>query len=135
MFVTGANMTVPVFMVILRKAYGLGAMAMGAGSLAEPFFVVAWPTAEFAGMGIEGQVRLGYRAELEAIEDPEQRKTRYDALIEHAYENGKAIHQGETFGVDDVIDPMDTRRWLGNGLLAAAGQERSPTVARRLDVW
>jgi acetyl/propionyl-CoA carboxylase alpha subunit/acetyl-CoA carboxylase carboxyltransferase component len=135
MFVTGANLTVPVFMVILRKAYGLGAMAMGTGSLAEPFFVVAWPTAEFAGMGIEGQVRLGYRAELEAIEEPVQRKARYDALIAQAYENGKAIHQGETFGVDDVIDPMDTRRWLGNGLLAAARRERNSTVARRLDVW
>ena len=52
------------FMVVLRKAYGLGALAMAGGSVKEPFFCVAWPTGEFAGMGLEGQIKLGYRNEL-----------------------------------------------------------------------
>ena len=60
LFNVGANMTAPLFTVVVRKAYGLGAQAMlGAGALVG-FFSVAWPTAEFAGMNIEGAVKLGY---------------------------------------------------------------------------
>ncbi len=70
MFVAGARLTVPVCAVVLRKAYGLGAMAMTAGDLRRPAITVAWPTGEFGGMGLEGAVRLGYRKELDAIEDP-----------------------------------------------------------------
>ena len=73
LFVTGANLTVPMFMVVLRKAYGLGALAMAGGSVMEPFFCVAWPTGEFAGMGLEGQIKLGYRNELASIDDPAER--------------------------------------------------------------
>ena len=61
MFVAGARLTVPVCAVVLRKAYGLGAMAMTAGDLRRPAVTVAWPTGEFGGMGLEGAVRLGYR--------------------------------------------------------------------------
>ncbi len=61
MFVAGARLTVPVCAVVLRKAYGLGAMAMTAGDLRRPAITVAWPTGEFGGMGLEGAVRLGYR--------------------------------------------------------------------------
>ena len=61
-------------MVILRKSYGLGAQAMGGGHQGLPAFTVAWPTSEFGGMGLEGQVRLGQRARLEAIDDPEERE-------------------------------------------------------------
>ena len=46
LFVTGANLTIPHFTVVLRKAYGLGAQAMAGGSFKEPFFAVAWPTGE-----------------------------------------------------------------------------------------
>ncbi len=56
---------------MLRKAYGLGATAMTAGDLRRPAITVAWPTGEFGGMGLEGAVRLGCRAELDAIEDPD----------------------------------------------------------------
>jgi acetyl-CoA carboxylase carboxyltransferase component len=134
LFVTGANMTVPMFMVVVRKAYGLGALAMAGGSVMEPFFCVAWPTGEFAGMGLEGQIKLGYRNELVAIADPAERKARFDHLVAEAYERSKAIHQGVVFGVDDVIDPMDTRHWLANGLRSVAGRVRAD-VPRRVDVW
>src|SRR4029453_14338384 len=73
LFNVGANMTTPLFTVIVRKAYGLGAQAMcGAGPRAG-FFAAPWPPAEFAGMNIEGAVKLGYRKELMAIEDLDAR--------------------------------------------------------------
>jgi acetyl-CoA carboxylase carboxyltransferase component len=80
MFVAGANVTVPFATVVLRKAYGLGALAMAAGSFTADTFVVSWPTGEFGGMGLEGAVRLGYRRELETIDDPAGREDRYEQL-------------------------------------------------------
>jgi acetyl-CoA carboxylase carboxyltransferase component len=136
LFVTGANLSIPHFTVVLRKAYGLGAQAMTGGSFKEPFFSVAWPTGEFGGMGLEGQVKLGYRNELAAIEDPKARLDRFNDLVAQAYERGKALNSGVSFGVDDVIDPMDTRAWIANGLRSVP-----PPLPRRekkrpnVDTW
>jgi acetyl-CoA carboxylase carboxyltransferase component len=116
LFNIGANMTAPLFTVVVRKAYGLGAQAMlGAGALVG-FFSVAWPTAEFAGMNIEGAVKLGYRRELMAIEEPEQRLAEFQRRTAIAYDNARAVNAVMGGGIDDVIDPADTRRWIANGL-------------------
>ena len=80
LYVTGSSVTVPMFTVVLRKSYGLGAQAMAAGSFHAPFFAVSWPTGEFGGMGLEGAVKLGYRKELAAIEDPAERMARYEEM-------------------------------------------------------
>lgn len=66
MFVVGVRLTVPIGMIILRKGYGLGAMAMAGGSFHAPHFTIAWPTGEIGGMGLEGAVRLGFSKELAA---------------------------------------------------------------------
>src|SRR5215831_9857264 len=116
LFNVGANMTAPLFTVVVRKAYGLGAQAMlGAGSLVG-FFCVAWPTAEFAGMNIEGAVKLGYRKELAAIEKPEARRAEFERRTGDACEQAKAVNAVVGGGIDDVIDPADTRRWIINSL-------------------
>ena len=112
MFVAGARLTVPLCMVVLRKAYGLGAMAMAGGHLKAPLLCVAWPTGEFGGMGLEGAVRLGFRKELDAITDPAQRQQRYEQLVAEYYERGKALSAAAAFEVDDVIDPAQTRQVL-----------------------
>ncbi|MEZ5232433.1 MAG: carboxyl transferase domain-containing protein [Acidimicrobiales bacterium] len=59
LFVAAANMSVPMFTLVLRKAYGLGALGMAAGSFRTPLWSVSWPTGEFGGMGLEGFVRVG----------------------------------------------------------------------------
>jgi acetyl/propionyl-CoA carboxylase alpha subunit len=116
LFNVGANMTTPLFTVIVRKAYGLGAQAMcGAGTLVG-FFAVAWPTAEFAGMNIEGAVKLGYRRELMAIEDLDARLAEFQRRTAIAYDNAKAVNAAAGGGIDDVIDPADTRDWIAKGL-------------------
>lgn len=61
LFVTAASVTVPWVTVVLRKGYGLGAQAMAGGSFHAKDMVVAWPTGEFGGMGLEGAVRLGFK--------------------------------------------------------------------------
>ncbi|HYD71173.1 carboxyl transferase domain-containing protein [Azospirillum sp.] len=116
LFVTGASLSVPVFTVVLRKGYGLGAMAMAGGGFHASVFTVAWPTGEFGGMGLEGAVKLGYRKELEAIADPAERKALYDKLVAQFYENGKATSIASVLEIDEVIDPVDTRRWITGGL-------------------
>ena len=116
LFNVGANMTAPLFTVVVRKAYGLGAQAMlGAGALVG-FFAVAWPTAEFAGMNIEGAVKLGFRKELAAITDPEVRRAEFERRTRTAYDEAKAVNAVMGGGIDDVIDPAETRTWLANGL-------------------
>ena len=116
MFNAGANLTTPLFGVVVRKAYGLGVQAMcGAGALVG-FFTVAWPTAEFAGMNIEGSVKLGYRRELMAIEDPEERANEFNSRVDRAYEAAKAVNAAAGGGIDDVIDPAETRSWIAESL-------------------
>jgi len=136
MFVVSAGVTVPTFMVILRKAYGLGAQAMGGGCHRVPGFVVAWPTSEFGGMGLEGQVKLGQRARLEAIEDPVERQEAYERMVANAYERGRGLNAAHVYEIDDVIDPADTRRWVMAGLKGAAPrgpgfQPKAPVI----DTW
>ena len=109
LFVTGANLEVPIITVVLRKAYGLGAQAMAGGSLRVPLATLAWPTAEFGGMGLEGAVRLGFRRELDAQPDEAARAALEAKLIAGAYERGSALNVAAHLEIDDVIDPATTR--------------------------
>jgi acetyl-CoA carboxylase carboxyltransferase component len=118
-YVVGANVTVPTFTVVIRKAYGLGALGMAGGSFHASIFSIAWPTGEFGGMGLEGQVKLGRRKELAAIEDPAERLATYEKYVAEMYERGKALNTASLFELDDVIDPADTRRWVMAGLKSA----------------
>jgi acetyl/propionyl-CoA carboxylase alpha subunit len=136
MFVIGANLSVPFFTVVLRKAYGLGAQGMAGGGFHAPFFAVSWPTGEFGGMGLEGAVKLGYRNELASIEDPVERKARYDAMVAGMYEKGKALNAATLLELDDVIDPADTRMWIAAGLRAVPPPP--PRVGKKrpcIDTW
>ena len=109
LFVTGAALSVPIVTVITRKGYGLGAQAMLGGHLKVPVMTLGWPTAELGPMGLEGAVRLGFRRELEAIEDAEQRAARDAELIDLAHTNAEGLNIATFAEIDDVIDPVDTR--------------------------
>lgn len=116
MFVTSANIDVPLMTIVTRKGYGLGAQAMAGGSFKAPLFCVTWPTGEFGGMGLEGAVKLGYRKELEAIEDTEERIATYERMVADSYQRGKAVNMASHFEIDDVIDPADSRKWIVSAL-------------------
>ena len=135
LFVNGANLTVPIVSIVLRKAYGLGAQAMMGGSTRAPLACLAWPTAEFGAMGLEGAVRLGYRDELAACESEADRNRLFGELVDRLYEQGRALRFAEVFEIDDVIDPADTRHWLTTLLdsvpAAPVDRSRRPNI----DTW
>lgn len=90
-FVAGASLRTPLVTVVLRKAYGLGAMAMAGGSFHASRLTLAWPAGEIAAMGLEGAVRLAFRKEPAAIPGEAERKRRHDKLVALAYTQGKAL--------------------------------------------
>jgi acetyl-CoA carboxylase carboxyltransferase component len=137
LFLAGANVSVPIGTIVLRKGYGLGAQAMAGGSFKAPLFTVAWPTSEFGAMGLEGAVRLGMRRELEAIEDPDERERLFTDTVAAAYEHGRGLNMAAYGEIDDVIDPADSRRWIATLFDETTGQWwRRPGKKRpQLDAW
>jgi acetyl-CoA carboxylase carboxyltransferase component len=135
MFVIGAHLTVPYFTIVLRRGYGLGAMAMAKGGFHESFFTAAWPTGEFGGMGLEGAVKAGFKKELEAVKDPKEREALYEQLVSQLYERGKAINMAAYLEIDAVIDPADTRKWIMQGLNSVPAQRPHETDHSYVDPW
>lgn len=137
LLVTGANMTTAAFSVVIRKAYGMGARAMCGGSTLEPFFTVAWPTAEFAETTIGAHVELMYGEELSQIQDASERKAVQERLLASHVEMASAVNAGGTnYGIDDVIDPSETRAWIAQGLRSVPkrssnGKKKRPNI----DTW
>ncbi len=135
MFVTGAGIDVPFFTIVLRKGYGLGAQAMAGGSFKAGMFTVAWPTGEFGGMGLEGAVKLGFRKELEAIDDPTERRKTYEAMVDRMYEHGKAVNMASHFEIDEVIDPVESRQWILTALRSVPPAPPRTHKKRWVDTW
>ena len=134
MFIVSASISVPVFTVVLRKGYGLGAQAMAAGSFHSTAMTISWPSGEFGGMGLEGAVKLAYRKELEAIADPVKREEKYAEKVAQLYEVGRATAVAQYLEIDAVIDPMDTRAWPMRGLKMRR-PVRSARPRRYIDAW
>jgi len=136
LFVTAATLSVPFFTVVLRKGYGLGAQAMAGGDFTATAFTIAWPSAEFGPMGLEGAVRLGFKKELDAEADPAARQALFETLLAGMYESGKAVSVARALEIDAVIDPSETRAWILQGLKAAGSPPRRTGKKRPfVDVW
>ena len=105
--------TVPKLTVITRKAYG-GAYCVMSSKHIRGDVNFAWPSAEIAVMGPEGAVNIISRRELEAADDPVQRKA---ALVEEYREKFANPYVAAERGfIDDVIEPKETRPRLINAL-------------------
>ena len=132
MFVAAAHLRVPFLSVVLRKGYGLGAMAMTAGGFHAPLCSVAWPSAEFGAMGLEGVVRLGFKKELEAVAEGAARDALFAQLLAQQVENGSALAMASGLEIDAVIDPANTRAWLARGLASGRVAELRGAA---IDTW
>jgi acetyl-CoA carboxylase carboxyltransferase component len=105
---TLAHARVPFFTATLRKSYGLAHFAMGGRPLGASM-IVAWPTAEYGAMGPEGAAKV-----LSADEGDHAEREHSLALRRQ----GAALRMAESFAVDDLIDPAQTRGVLADWLAA-----------------
>jgi len=110
-----ANATTPFMTIVLRKAYGLGYYVMGSEPL-EPTLLLAWPTAEFGGMGIEGAVNIINKPELDAAPDKETHDRIHAERVAELKKANTALEVAGRFEFDDVIDPADTRWYIAETL-------------------
>jgi acetyl/propionyl-CoA carboxylase alpha subunit len=134
LLVTGPNLAVPLCAIVIRKSYGLGGQAMAGGNFRVPDAMLAWPTGELGAMGPEGAVRLGFRRELDAIDDPHEREQTFQTLLADYEAQGRATNAASVFEIDDVIDPADTRAWI----VETFDRAKSKPVERvrwHLDTW
>ena len=116
LFIAGAALTQPIVAVFLRRAYGLGAMAMTGGSFEVPRYAVSWPQGEFGAMGLEGAVQLGFRQELAEAPDETARQALFEALLADMYDKGRATEAASYLEIDAVIQPEQTRAAITGAL-------------------
>ena len=85
---------------------------------------------------MEGAVKLGYRNELAAIDDPDERRQKYEEMVARMYHHGRAVSSASYFEIDDVIDPADSRTWI-NAALESAPQPLPRSGKKRpcIDTW
>jgi len=101
--------TVPLFLVQIRKAYGLGPMAMG-GLSGPTDLRLAWPTVEAGGMSLEGAAALiQRRQDAPDDEDAAEARQRRDALAAEMRERSLAANAARSYTFDEVVDPAETR--------------------------
>jgi acetyl-CoA carboxylase carboxyltransferase component len=118
LFIAGAALTQPIVAVFLRRAYGLGAMAMTGGSFEVPRYAVSWPQGEFGAMGLEGAVHLGFRQELAEAPDDTARQALFESLLADMYDKGRATEAASYLEIDAVIQPEETRAAITGALIS-----------------
>jgi acetyl-CoA carboxylase carboxyltransferase component len=98
--------TVPWASVIVRKAFGVGGGLNAPPALAARY---AWPSGEWGSLPIEGGVEAAYRRELEAAADPDRLRAELEARLDGLR---SPFRTGEGFGIEEIIDPRETRPLL-----------------------
>ena len=119
---------VPKITVVVRKAFGFGACVM-AGWGGEQSLIVAWPTADFASLPVQGGVAASFKREIEASDDPAAKLRE----IEARYAGGTGpLNAAARFTVHDVIAPNETRVSIQHALaLSRSRREERPTPPMR----
>jgi acetyl-CoA carboxylase carboxyltransferase component len=120
--------TVPKISCILRKMYGGAIPAMGVHQIGFDQ-VFAWPSAEMQMVGAEPSVKILYRRELEAAEDPstllEEKIAEYQELYLTPY------HPASRSVIDAVIHPKDTRKSIISALNILENKTEPPRPFRK----
>lgn len=99
--------TVPVLTLVVRKCYGMAGMAACHKRGLE--FRLAWPSAEWGSLPVEGGVAVAFRREIANAPDP---KAREQELEEELRAYGSPMRTAAAFGVEDMLDPRETRPYL-----------------------
>jgi len=125
-----AEATVPRLCVVMRKAYGGAFIVLDSKGLGNDL-CVAWPTAEIAVMGAAGAVKILHGRRLAALEDGGERaRIQADLEADYTVRFCTPAVAAERGYVDDVIDPLDTRRVLAAGLASLLTKRATPAGGR-----
>ena len=122
----GLQATVPMLTVVIRKCYGMAGMA--ACDKYGLDFKIAWPSAEWGSLPIEGGVAAAYRREIEAAPEPKAREAELEAELRAL---ASPFLTAEAFAVEDVIDPRETRPYLCRFIAAAQNRLKSDVGVKR----
>lgn len=110
----GLQATVPSFTVVIRKCYGMA--GMGTTDKNGLDFKIAWPSAEWGSLPVEGGVAAAFRKEIAAADDPKAREAELEAELS---EFSSPFRTAEAFGVEEIIDPSETRAYLSRFINAS----------------
>lgn len=113
----GLQASVPMYTVVIRKCYGMA--GMGATDKNGLDFKIAWPSAEWGSLPIEGGVAAAFRKEIAAAADPKAREAELEAELRAM---ASPFRTAEAFGVEDIVDPRETRPYLCRFVDAAQGR-------------
>ena len=116
-----SNSTVPKFTVIIGNSYGAGNYAM-CGKAYDPRLIVAWPSAKIAVMGGEQAAKVLLQIEKASLAKKgeeitaEKEKALLDKIINRYNKQTTPEYAASRLWVDEIIDPLDTRKWLSSGI-------------------
>ncbi len=113
----GLQATVPLYTVVIRKCYGMA--GMGTTDKNGIDLKIAWPSAEWGSLPVEGGVAAAFRREIEGAPDPAAREAELEAEL-RAF--ASPFRTAEAFGVEEIIDPRETRAILCRFIDAAQGR-------------
>ena len=99
--------SIPWVSVIIRRCYGVAGAGHGKSDGLNLRY--AWPSADWGSLPIEGGVQAAYRRDIESAEDPELRRRELEDMLE---QYRSPLRTAEAFGIEEVIDPRDTRPLL-----------------------
>ncbi len=116
----GLQARVPILTVVIRKCYGMA--GMGTCDKNGLDLQIAWPSAEWGSLPIEGGVAAAYRRDIAGAADPAQREQEIEAELR---EFSSPFFTAEAFEVEDMIDPRETRAYLCRFIEAAQGRIRT----------
>jgi len=103
----GLQASVPMYTVVIRKCYGMA--GMGATDKNGLDLKIAWPSAEWGSLPIEGGVAAAFRRDIEAAPDPAAREAQIESELRAM---ASPFRTAEAFGVEEIIDPRETRAYL-----------------------
>ncbi|MGE0627284.1 MAG: acyl-CoA carboxylase subunit beta [Hyphomicrobiaceae bacterium] len=103
----GLQATVPMYTIVVRKCYGMA--GMGTTDKNGLDFKIAWPSAEWGSLPIEGGVAAAFRRDIANAADAKAREQEIEAEL-RAF--ASPFRTAEAFGVEEIIDPRETRPYL-----------------------
>ncbi len=119
-----SNSTVPKFSVVIGNSYGAGNYAM-CGKAYDPRLIVAWPTAKIAVMGGEQAAKVLHQIQTSSLkargeEIDEKKERELFEKIKNSYDSQTTpYYAASRLWVDAIIDPLETRKWISEGITAA----------------